>query len=672
MPRYAHDLDPAPTEPPGSETTQGNAPAPTGTQPASPVAPDAESAAVSTPAAASDSPVYRTSDTVLLTLGRYELLEKVAVGGMGVIYRAHDTVLRRTVALKMIRSGVLAQPDEIERFYIEARAVAQLKHPNIIRIHDIAEHEGRHFFTMDFAPNGSVTRQRDLYAQEPRKTVELLHKVARAVHHAHQNQILHRDLKPSNILLDADLEPLVSDFGLAKIAGDVERTEEGQAVGTPAYMAPEQAAGRKDQIGPHTDVWAMGVVLYELLTAQRPFHAKTREEITRLILDSDPTPPRRLRSIVDRDLETIILKCLQKEPAERYPSAEALADDLKRWLNSEPPVARRISLTVRGLRRLRRAFVPIAAGVCVLLLALFSVEVVQSFTQGDGLSEAERKLKNRKDEIRQALRAGKEVVLVGSHGDEVLYPWKRPGDPFTLHERATEPLRIDTQTQVLFLLHPDPELPRYRLEAELQLLPAESPANVAGLFFGASDQPSRFGTESWSLLFTFAEHTPFQSLVQLDRRLAVEHHAGPPRRMVKLDRLRARPWAVPCLTLVTGAVGTAAPNPIGSAHALVTLASAGQLRVRTALPTPWRRLAIEVGPSEIQAHWQEALFTRIATAELQEMTKLRLHEWRQFDKLDLLPPPPFAMNARGALGLYLERGGKTLVRNVVLKPLPAE
>jgi tRNA A-37 threonylcarbamoyl transferase component Bud32 len=666
MPTYAQNVNPDPTRPPGSDSTRGPSPADSAPVAAADVQPITEA---SPEASTSQPQLLDVRAPVLASLGKYELLEKVAVGGMGVIYRARDTILERIVALKMIRTGLLAQPAEIERFYTEARAVAQLKHRNIIPIHDIAEHAGQHFFTMDFAVQGSVAKQRERYAENPRETVVLVRKVARAVHHAHEHNILHRDLKPSNILLDEHDEPLVSDFGLAKFLGaDIEQTEDGQPIGTPAYMSPEQAAGRSERISPRTDVWALGVVLYELLTGQRPFLAKTREEITRLILDSDPAPPRKLQPLLDRDLEKIILKCLEKEPSDRYASAEALAADLDRWLGGETPLAHPVSWPTRTWRRVRRAFVPIAAAVCVLLLTVFIIEVVRALTPATTFSPAEQAARRRRQEIRRALADGKEVVLVGSHGAEVTYPWKSDAAHYVISEKANMPLRLDTHALALFVLHPDPELARYRLEAEIRL-PSQG-IQEFGIFFGYDSQPSRNGKEHWLNRFTVIEQTPFRSFVSLDQHLVVYDEALASGSKNLTHALHRRPWVSPTVAAsVAGYGGT--PFGRGGFQVAAPALAAANLRASASLRSyPWHRMAVETGPDEVRAYWEGVLFARVSADRQDKTARSQIHRLGISNNLEILNPPPFALTPRGGLGLYVMRG-QAEFRNVMLKPVPA-
>ncbi|MBI3762399.1 MAG: serine/threonine protein kinase [Chloroflexi bacterium] len=286
--------------------------------------------------------------------GRYELLEKLGGGGMGLVFRAVDTQLHRQVALKTIREGVFADGQEIGRFLNEAHAIAKLHHPNIISIYDIGKEQGHHFFTMQLASGGTLSQHLDDFAHsEPKRAVALMEKIARAVQCAHERQILHRDLKPANILLDENGEPLVSDFGLVKFLDqDQELTRAGKAMGTRPYMSPEQLTGLKENMSPASDIWSLGVILYELLTERRPFVSPSDEELSNLIKSADPPSPRQHRRQLDRDLETIVFKCLRKNPAQRYATAQQLADDLKCWLEQRPIHARPLSWPERFGRRL--------------------------------------------------------------------------------------------------------------------------------------------------------------------------------------------------------------------------------------------------------------------------------------------------------------------------------
>ena len=270
----------------------------------------------------------------------YEVLREVGRGGMGVVYEARQARLNRVVALKMILSGEHAGEDDVARFRTEAEAIARLQHPNIVQIHEVGEHDGRPFFSLEFCPGGSLENKlsgRPLPAEEAARLAETL---ARAVHAAHRKGVVHRDLKPANVLLAEDGTPKVTDFGLAKKTDETGKTATGVIMGTPSYMAPEQAAGLVKEVGPPADVHALGAILYELLTGRPPFRAATRLDTLLQVMELDAVPVRQLNPRCPRDLETICLKCLRKIPKERYAGAQDLADDLRRFLDGEPVKAR--------------------------------------------------------------------------------------------------------------------------------------------------------------------------------------------------------------------------------------------------------------------------------------------------------------------------------------------
>lgn len=310
------------------------------------------------------------------TFGSYELLEEVARGGMGIVYRALQTQINRTVAVKVLAAGRFAAPDFVKRFRTEAEAVASLDHPNIVPVYEVGECEGQPFFSMKFVGGGSLAR-RISGLQSPiasREAAELLATLARAVHYAHQRGILHRDLKPGNVLLDAGGEPHLTDFGLAKLVEqDSTLTHTVAMLGTPSYMSPEQARGEARQLTTAVDVYGLGAIFYELLTGQPPFAGGTTMETVRQVLDKEPRRPSTLQPGMDRDLETICLKCLEKDPSRRYGSAEALAHDLERWLRHEPIHARPVARFERFLKLMRRH--PLAATLCVITIVAVASSV---------------------------------------------------------------------------------------------------------------------------------------------------------------------------------------------------------------------------------------------------------------------------------------------------------
>lgn len=274
-------------------------------------------------------------------IGDYELIEEIARGGMGVVFRARQQTLDRIVALKMIRAGWLAHSAELARFRAEARAVASLQHPNIVAIHEVGEHEGHPFFSMEFVAGRTLDQIVRDQPLPPQHAARYVQQIAEAIQHAHERGVLHRDLKPTNVLIDAEDRPRVTDFGLVKrLDGDPSLTLTGQVLGSPNFMPPEQASSGHGPIGPASDVYSLGALLYHALTGRPPFVGDTITATLRLVVESEPASPRVLLPTVPLDLETICLKCLQKEPARRYATAQELADDLGRFLRNEPIAAR--------------------------------------------------------------------------------------------------------------------------------------------------------------------------------------------------------------------------------------------------------------------------------------------------------------------------------------------
>jgi tRNA A-37 threonylcarbamoyl transferase component Bud32 len=304
------------------------------------------------------------------TFGNYELVEEAGRGGMGVVYKARQLDLERIVALKMILSSRLASADEVRRFHQEARAAAGLRHPNIVGIHEVGQVHGQHYFTMDFVSGRSLAKLIEAGPLDPDRAARLMATVARAVHYLHGHGVVHRDLKPSNILLDDEGEPLVTDFGLAKVfQDDKDRTQTGAILGTPSYMAPEQARGQSAEISPRTDVYSLGAVLYELLTGRPPFREENQLSTILQVLEGEPTLPHRINSRIPLELERIVVRAIEKIPANRYDSAAALADDLERYLRHEPLETRPIGLRQRLRRFTRRQPALVAHGAGILATA---------------------------------------------------------------------------------------------------------------------------------------------------------------------------------------------------------------------------------------------------------------------------------------------------------------
>ncbi|MCI0538948.1 MAG: serine/threonine protein kinase [Verrucomicrobiales bacterium] len=369
--------------------------------------------ALAAPAAAPGPlPLQFTEDIPLGTFGEYELLEEIARGGMGVVYRARQKNLGRTVAVKLILGGALPGKEFVQRFRTESAAAAILQHPNIVAIHDVGVHQGRHYFSMDYVEGrslGQLVGQQPLAPSRAARYVEL---IAAAIHYAHERGILHRDLKPSNVLIDSNDQPRITDFGLAKKlvgtrstashsssqnSGDAvehvptDLTMTGQVLGSPNFMPPEQAGGKRGKVGAPSDVYALGGILYFLLTARAPYQADSLEHLITQVLHAEPVAPRLLNPSIPRDLETITLKCLEKEPSRRYQTAQELADELGRVLRHEPIRARPITQPEKLWRWCRRKpALATALGFALAALVIGLATTSWQWRRAEGIAVKER------------------------------------------------------------------------------------------------------------------------------------------------------------------------------------------------------------------------------------------------------------------------------------------
>lgn len=411
-------------------------------------------------------------------VGDYELLSEIARGGMGVVYRARQIGLKREVALKMILVGHWASNAQVQRFRLEAQASARLEHPNIVPIYDFGEHEGWHFFSLKLIEGDNLAHQLRvghwpaLEIAGQQRIARLLRTVAEAVHFAHQRGILHRDLKPTNILIDREGTPYLTDFGLAKLieeTSDLTRTS--AVLGTPAYMAPEQAAGRTEDVTVAADVYSLGAVLYELLAGQPPHQARTPLETLRQVVEQEVVPVHRLNPAVAPDLATICHKCLRREPAARYNSARELADDLERWLRSEPIAARSVTTLERIGYWSRRN--PLSAGLASGLILLLAATAIISATLAVKMRAARDEARaNAMENLRRL------VELHAANGVRLA----QAGDPLHALPWLVEALRLDAGDSARERPH------RTRIASVL----AQSPALDAMLFHDRIIQHAAF------------------------------------------------------------------------------------------------------------------------------------------------------------------------------------
>jgi WD40 repeat protein len=362
----------------------------------------------------------------------YEILGELGRGGMGVVYKARQTALKRLVALKMILSGDLASPQELARFRREAEAVARLQHPNIVQVYEVGEWRAGDvsppipFFSLEFVNGGTLATKLRESLPAPKQAAALVEQLARAMHAVHRCSVVHRDLKPANVLMTADGTPKITDFGLAKkLDEDAGQTHSGAVMGTPSYMAPEQASGGTARATPQADVYALGAILYECLTGRPPFRAATVAQTLRQVVEQEPVPPRFLNAAVPHDLETICLKSLRKEAPKRYATAEALADDLRRWLHGEPIQARPVGPGERALKWVQRrpAVAALLSVTVVMVLALVGggVSLFYSGRLQDALrNEAQQRALAEEQEAR-AVAASQEAEKQWDRAERLVY-----------------------------------------------------------------------------------------------------------------------------------------------------------------------------------------------------------------------------------------------------------
>src|SRR5262245_14507166 len=359
-------------------------------------------------------------------LAGYEVLSKLGEGGMGVVYKVRNLAVGRIEALKMIRARSILNPLVVQRFRKEIEAMAPIAHARIVRIYAAGQHQGHPYFTMEYVESGALSQQMRRFSDDPAAALALTIKIAQAVHYLHTKNIVHRDLKPANILLKEQDELLVSDFGLAKLfdrepepagadrsAADPNLTQVGAVLGTAAYMSPEQAAGQTNQLNSSTDIWAIGVILYELLTGHRPFEGADSDSVREAVQTTEPLPPSHYRPKLPRDIEAVCLRCLNKDPSSRYPTAQALVDDLERLQRGEPilpePWPRRLW---RGARR--RPTLSMAAGLVIVFAALVAV----LWPRHPAVDRAENL-----PVVLADLTAGKLVTLIPELGSPRAYRW---------------------------------------------------------------------------------------------------------------------------------------------------------------------------------------------------------------------------------------------------------
>ncbi len=552
-------------------------------------------------------------------LGRYHLLNQIGGGGMGVVHRARGPApLDRIVALKQLRAGKTALPEEVQRFALEARVAGGLRHPHILPIYDQGEHDGLLFFTMPLIEGGNLTRHLDRLRADPRAAAGLVEKIASAVQFLHENGVLHRDLKPSNILLDVGDEPLVTDFGLVKLLdGDAALTETGRVMGTPAYLSPEQAAGRTRQVAETSDVWALGVILYELLTGQRPFQSDDRDELYRRILADEPAAPRRLAPALDARLENIVLKCLAKEPGERYQTAAALADDLRSWLEGRQPQARPPRRWARAFKAVRRR--PWVSGAVVVLFFL-AVGFGAAFLLGKPADPRADALKKLKD--------GDPVTWIAEMGPPLAYTSGYGAGDAVIQKDRRQPFGIMTNALTQLDLVPDPQRDHYRLRVQVQHADVLDANSEFGVTFDHQTVSTGDGVHHFLLVLLLNERIED---IPAGASFTLIHF---------LDNGRDPP----ALHRANLGVGTTLPDPPPNAG------------------RPWRRIDAVVTPDKISVTLDDVALRDLTWAFVAKKATLLMNQKNIGPHVE----PP-VLGPRGTLGLYALRTAAAF-RSFVIEP----
>jgi serine/threonine-protein kinase len=591
--------------------------------------------------------------------GRYERIEELPPGGMGIVYKAWDPVLKIDVALKTLKAAIAtADVDLGERFAREARALARLDHPHIVRIYEVGQFDGRAYFAMGYMPGGSLDKQAERYASPP-QAAALVSKIARAIQYVHDNGILHRDLKPANILLDEHGEPRVTDFGLAKFRDEAtELTHDGAILGTPSYMAPEQARGQADQIGPATDVWALGVILYELLTGRRPFQASSREAVASLICTTEPASLRTVRPGLDRALEIITLKCLEKKPEDRFASAGQLADELDRWLAGESILTPALALRTRLRRFVGRHSTAAAVLFAIVALLLVVLPFVSIGAPAQRLeTERHRIQRGGLEQVRAELEKGKAAALVPLRVSPESYE-RRVGEPVLYTINDTAPT-VGLQSFLFGALDLLPEAPReaYRFSAEVNIgrITTDMLA-VSGIYVAAIEWPGPDGyAEKWFVGLAFG----------YDRRISKPRPANANNKQVapagekeNLSKATEAPAVMCILHRYYGAPRRVDPDNKALAVTEYNLPEG------TKVIGTWRRLQCDVSAAGIGVWWEGQQIGFITPARLDlELQNVS----RSLPKI--AGPPSAELMLRGALGLF-NKNADSQFRSVTVEPLP--
>jgi serine/threonine protein kinase len=586
-------------------------------------------------------------DFLPLSFGNYELLGELGRGGMGIVYKARQKLADRLVALKVMRDHESVSAEERQRFTAEVRALGRVTHPHIVAVFEVGEEQGCPFFTMEYVDGKPLSRLlREGKTSTPAESARLIEDLAGAVQAAHAVGVLHRDIKPGNILIGPHGEAKLTDFGLAKhLDQDTGLTAAGSAIGTPSYMPPEQASGDLAKLGPRTDVYALGATFYELLTGRPPFVGETVGGTLARVLRDEVVPPRTIRPGLSPELEAVCLKCLEKNPAHRYGSAQELSEDLARWRNGEATRARPWSWRRRLARSMRRRWRPITAALVVLL-------VLGAFVFTFVLSDPEYRARRAMQQVDRAIRTGERTVLVGPIGPP---KWSRRvlGIDSELSTDPAEVFTVKSNSAALIELAPAAHHQRFRISAELRTR-------------------SSSYTISWSGIYFANAHTPADPAGFAERLLVVCHNRtlGPPIppsgvAVNVFDYLLTRREGAPKLDSF-GSLGVHFyhPNPEG-------------------MGDPWQYVEVEVTPETIRARWRDEdgsfhpvgipNFKRNTVSDIPVENLDKDLDDRVRKKLEELSlkdvPRRIEYTPGGALGLYVDHAAVEF-RNVVYEQLP--
>jgi serine/threonine-protein kinase len=588
----------------------------------------------------------RETPRLPMPFGSYLLLDQLPTTGMGVVFQARQGSLKRMVALKVIKAAILASAEARNRFRLEAETLARVRHANVVQIHEFGEYQGEPFFTMEWLDGGTLQKKLDGRPQDERQAAELMRTLARAVQALHAAKIVHRDLKPANILFDTDGTPKIADFGLVKLIGESgDNTQPGVVLGTPAYMAPEQARESRD-IGNAADVYALGVILYEMLTGRVPLKGLTPLETMDLVRTQEPEWPSKHRRKLDRHLEAICMKCLEKNSADRYPSAAALADQLDRWLKNEPTFPPPPSWVARMRRAVRRHPRTVAAA-CLGVLLLALVPAVLWYR------DADRPVKN----IEGRLSRGETVTLIGDKGKPAWHSFPTGGTVY-FDQAPDGACLLDSWTRTLLELVRDPQLEEYRFQVEVRHEKSSQPGRV-GIYF--AHQTFQAGPDPVHYLGSLTFDDIADLRVAYKNALPQMPNPPPPPtgNPVFLWPEAFSPDAQGGEWVAGGIVGL---NPT-----LFEAAGLGGGR--------WRRLVVEVTPRSVRGFWgekEDSVLVPVGELNAQTWVRNTQHKIDRWNKQK--PGEPHANSVRpewkprGSLGLYLYRGSASF-RRVVVEPL---